>query len=241
MITLTKRLQMIADEISEGETIADIGTDHGFLPIYLWENKICPKIIMTDVSRGSLDKARDNCNMLYPGENFDLRLGNGLETISAAEVDAVVIAGMGGILMTKIMSYDMAKTKSIKKYVLQPRISAGRLRHWLLANNFSITGDRLVRERRFICNVLTVKSDPGKNIKELQDNLSYFSSLAEDDIHIEMPIWLMHEPLGREFVQRRIDSEKSILKQLESGNDNDKKIIVKQNIKYLEGLLDEII
>lgn len=241
MIALTDRLQMIADEINTGETMADIGTDHGFLPIYLWENRICPKVIMADVSKGSLDKARDNCNMLYPGEAFDLRLGNGLEVLSDGEVDTVVIAGMGGILMTQIMAADMAKTMSIKKYVLQPRISAGKLRQWLIANGFSITGDRLVREGRFICNIITAITQADRNLTKLQENISFFSSLAEDDIRLEMPLWLAEEPLGREFIQRRVNSEKDILEQLKQSKDNSKQIIVNQNIEYLEGLLNETV
>lgn len=241
MIALTDRLQMIADEINTGETMADIGTDHGFLPIYLWENRICPKVIMADVSKGSLDKARDNCTMLYPGETFDLRLGNGLEVLSDGEVDDVVIAGMGGILMTQILAADMAKTKSIGKYVLQPRISAGRLRHWLLSNGFSITGDRLVREGRFICNIITAITQADRNLTKLQENISFFSSLAEDDIRLEMPLWLAEEPLGREFIQRRVNSEKDILEQLKQSKDNSKQIIVNQNLEYLEGLLNETV
>ncbi len=241
MIALTDRLQMIADEINTGETMADIGTDHGFLPVYLWENRICPKVIMADVSKGSLDKARDNCCMLHPGTAFDLRLGNGLEVLDAGEVDTVVIAGMGGILMTRIMSSDMAKTISIGKYVLQPRISAGRLRHWLLANGLSITGDRLVREGRFICNIITAVTKSSANLAGLQENLPYFSSLAEDDIRIEMPVWLKADPLGREFIQRRLNSEKSIAEKLKAGRDNSKRIIVNRNIEYLEGLLDETV
>lgn len=241
MIALTDRLQMIADEINTGETMADIGTDHGFLPVYLWENRICPKVIMTDVSRGSLDKAGENCSRLYPYEKFDLRLGSGLEVLDAGEVDTVVIAGMGGILMTQIMSYDMAKTMSIGKYVLQPRISSGRLRHWLLANGLSITGDRLVREGRFICNIITAVTVSGANLAGLQDDLSYFSSLAEDDIRIEMPIWLKDDPLGREFIQRRLNSEKDISEKLKSCKYNSKRIIVNQNIEYLEELLDETV
>lgn len=238
---LTDRLQMIADEINTGETMADIGTDHGFLPIYLWENRICPKVIMADVSRGSLDKARDNCTMLYPGEAFDLRLGNGLEVLSDGEVDTVVIAGMGGILMTQIMAADMNKTMSMGKYVLQPRISAGKLRHWLIASSFSITGDRLVREGRFICNIITAVTQPDRNTAKLQENISFFSSLAEDDIRLDVPVWLADEPLGREFIDRRINSEKDILEKLKSSKNNSKQIIVKQNIEYLEGLIDETV
>ena len=95
---LTPRLQTIADEINPGETMADIGTDHGFLPVYLWENKISPNVIMADISAGSLAKAEENCRAFFPDREFDLRLGNGLEILQPGEVDAVVMAGMGGIL-----------------------------------------------------------------------------------------------------------------------------------------------
>lgn len=68
-----------------------------------------------------------------------------------------------------------------------------------------------------------------------------FSSLAEDDIRLEMPPWLAEEPLGREFIQRRIDSEKDISEKLKFSKDNDKQIIVNRNIEYLEGLLNETV
>ena len=81
MIKLSDRLQLIAKEVNNGETVADIGTDHGFLPMYLWEQGISPKVIMADVSQGSLKKAQQNCNELYPDNTFDLRLGNGIQVL----------------------------------------------------------------------------------------------------------------------------------------------------------------
>ena len=119
MIKLTPRLKTIAEEIEKGETMADIGTDHGFLPIYLWEAGLCPKVIMTDISRGSLSKADENCRSLHPETEFDLRLGSGLEVLSCGEVDSVVIAGMGGILMTEILGADVQKAWSFRKLILQ--------------------------------------------------------------------------------------------------------------------------
>ena len=103
MIKLSDRLKSIADEIKKGETVADIGTDHGFLPVYLWENHISPHVIMTDISPASLKKAEDNCQTEYPGIKFDLRTGDGLEPVRPAETDAVVMAGMGGLLMSEIL------------------------------------------------------------------------------------------------------------------------------------------
>ena len=146
MMKLSPRLKKIAEQINAGETMADIGTDHGFLPIYLWENKICPKVIMADISSGSLSKARENCEMYDPDARFDLRLGSGIEVLKEAEVDAVVMAGMGGILMTEILEKDVKKSLSFRKLILQPRKDVGKLRYWLFNNGFSITNEALVRE-----------------------------------------------------------------------------------------------
>jgi tRNA (adenine22-N1)-methyltransferase len=158
---LSERLKRIADEISQGETMADIGTDHGFLPVYLSENGISPHVVLADVSPGSLDKARENCRMNAPDAAFDFRLGSGLEVLSSGEVDAVVIAGMGGLLITEILAADPEKSSSFKKFVLQPRNNVGRLRVWLVSHGFDIVREQLVRERQFICEILTAAPAAG--------------------------------------------------------------------------------
>ena len=101
MIKLSDRLNVIAEEIEMGETVADIGTDHGFLPIFLWENRISPKVIMTDISEGSLNKAIENCRRFHPETEFDFRLGSGIDVLSEGETDDLIIAGMGGMLMKR--------------------------------------------------------------------------------------------------------------------------------------------
>ena len=156
MINLTQRLASIASEIKTGETVADIGTDHGFLPIFLWERNISPKVIMSDISKGSLKKAEDNCKLLYPDVSFDLRLGSGIDVIEKGEVDCITMAGMGGLLMAEILSKDIEKSHSYNKLVLQPRNKIGVLRHWLYNNGFSISNEKLVREGKFICEIITV-------------------------------------------------------------------------------------
>ncbi len=157
MINLSDRLQKIADNISKGETMADIGTDHGFLPIYLIQKELSPHVIMADISGPSLDKARRNA-ALYLGpetEAAEFRVGNGLKVLKPAEVDDIVIAGMGGKLMIDIMEADLEHTRSFKKFILQPRIGQGHLRKWLMENGFVIVGDDLVYEGRFIPEIIT--------------------------------------------------------------------------------------
>lgn len=154
-MNLTDRLSYLANQINKGETMADIGTDHGFLPIYLTEKGICEKAIMCDISSGSLDKARENCMKHNSKHLWDLRLGNGLEKIAMGEVDVIVIAGMGGILMTKIIGDDIEKSRSFRRFILQPRNNHGYLRKWLYENGFYIIDEGIVDEDSNLCEIIT--------------------------------------------------------------------------------------
>ena len=107
---LSDRLQAMAEEVSFGETLADIGTDHGYLPIYLKQIGKCPHVILSDISRGSLEKALKDCNLYRPGEKFDIREGDGLKVLKSGEVDVISIAGMGGILISMESSRKSAFT-----------------------------------------------------------------------------------------------------------------------------------
>jgi len=235
MIKLTERLKCLADQIEQNETMADIGTDHGFLPIYLWENEISPKVIMADISPGSLEKARCNCEELYPGEKFDLRLGDGISIIENGEVDAVVIAGMGGKLMTQILGEDMEKTRSIKKLVLQPRNGQGKLRYWLVKNGFSIIKESLVREGKYICEVITA-------VPELvDDNLSYVIEGCDmNSMEYETPPWIISAgELAAPFIQNKINIEEYALKGILKADirDEEREKYVRSRIEYLNSLM----
>lgn len=232
MIKLSERLKIIANEIEAGETVADIGTDHGFLPIFLWENKISPKVIMSDISSGSLKKAEDNCKELYPYETFDLRLGNGIEVLTDKEVDNIVIAGMGGILMTEILGSDIKKAKGFKKIVLQPRNNIGFLRHWLLNNGFSVSNEQLVREGKYICEVLTV----------IPKEIAVTRSMGSERIEYQFPLTLTNfaGPLTKEYLSNKLKAEGLILQNMEKGNNVSPKELrsQKHRIDYIERLIN---
>ncbi len=229
---LTERLAAIANEIEKGESVADIGTDHGYLPMYLTKEEISPKVIMADISKGSLNKARRNCRELMPEVKFDFRNGNGLRVIKKGEVDVIVIAGMGGNLICDILGRDLGKAKSCKKLILQPRTAQGRLRAWLVRKGFDIVNEQLVREGRFICEIITaVPGEPRESIK---------LNLEPESIKWEMPYWVanLKNPLVNEFISYKIDRENRILKSMENSKNipaEDVKAI-EDNIVYLESL-----
>lgn len=235
MIKLTDRLQMLADQIEQNETMADIGTDHGFLPIYLWENKISPKVIMADISPGSLDKAKMNGKMLYPEQLFDLRLGNGIQILDNGEVDAVVIAGMGGKLMAQILGEDLQKTKSFKKLILQPRNGQGKLRHWLVTNGFSIIRESLVQEGKYICEIITAIPEPDSGISYGIENC------GPDSMEYEVPPWITASgALVKPFIENKIAIEEYAWNGLHKAAEIDKEreAIINQRMTYLKSLLE---
>ena len=227
MIKLSDRLQMIADEIKKGETVADIGTDHGLLPIFLYESGRCPKVILGDINKGPLEKARENIALHFGADALDddgnhacggalaLRLGSGLEPVAFGETDAVVIAGMGGILMTEILGLDLNHTKSFKKLILQPRNGSHKLRWWLKQNGFVITAEHLVVERKYICEIITVEPDQVTTDPAAESPAAIV--LPEDipdealDLEISPLLYEMKDPLLVPFIKNKIRIEEKVV------------------------------
>lgn len=228
---LTPRLKKIADRIYRGESVADIGTDHAFLPLYLWEAGISPKVIMSDVSEGSLAKARENCQKLHPDTEFDLRLGSGIEVLEKGEVSVVVMAGMGGILMTELLGADVEKARSFSKLIFQPRKDVGKLRFWLFDNGFRITDEALVREGKYICEIISAV--PGE--------IAVTRQLNGDDIEYEFPHSLpdYNDELLTEYLTVKKNLEKAILSNMSKGKYTTAKELRHQQyrIDYIESLL----
>lgn len=247
MINLTNRLQTIADRIDKGETMADIGTDHGFLPIYMVDTGISPRAVMTDVSEPSLMKGQSNFREYADNLEacIDFRTGDGLTVLEKAEVDTVVIAGMGGKLMIDIMNEDMEHTISFKKFILQPRKRQGELRKWLLEKGFTIIHEDLAEEGRYITEIITAVSPGVKTCGGEEECLNITAEdMADDDCEIfyRLPPWIIRAtgPV-EEFIERNLDAEKRKLENVmlskERNSSLEKEIC--DAIYYLKGLLEE--
>ena len=146
MSSLDKRLSMVASMVRNGSRIADIGTDHAYLPVYLVQSGICPCGIAADIRSGPLEAARRTVSEAELTEKISLRLGDGLTPVSADEVDDIAIAGMGGETIADILSAGEWVKDARLRLVLQPMTRAEELRRWLLTNGFTITEERLVRD-----------------------------------------------------------------------------------------------
>lgn len=217
MVKLSKRLQTIADEIHVGEKVADIGTDHGLLPIFLYENAISPFVVLVDINEGPLKKAKDNIARYAKSQEFDLRLGSGLEPLQVGEVDTVVIAGMGGLLMCEILQKDLQKTKSYGTLILQPRNAPEKLRRWLLLHGFAIKNEVLVEEGRFLCEVIVAQP---QKMHVLLSEKKLADMERELEFEINPLLFEKEDPLLAAYLGNKIRVEKLILKEITLGVGN---------------------
>ena len=155
MNKLSIRLETIASLVPFGARVCDIGTDHGYLSIHLKNNNIAKSVIATDLNEKPLLTAKKNID-LSGTKGIDLRLGSGLSPINEGEVDTVIIAGMGGEVISGILSEcEWIKNGKIT-LILQPTTSADALRRFLTQNGFEIKSEKAVSENRKLYSVMVV-------------------------------------------------------------------------------------
>ena len=143
---LSRRFHAVAGKVTRGNRLADIGTDHGYIPIYLVSEGICPSAIAMDVNQGPLDRADAHIREYGLSDKIGTRLSNGLERLEASEADSIVIAGMGGALMTDILNGGMHVIESGKELILQPQSEIFKVRHFLHDNGYRIVDEQILKE-----------------------------------------------------------------------------------------------
>lgn len=153
---LSQRLQGVADYIKKGNVVADIGTDHGYLPIYLTKNNICPKVYASDVNIGPLESARIQVGIHKQEEFIQLCLSHGANKLIDFPINQVVIAGMGGGLIAEIIKNNPEFFHRVDSMVLQPMTGQRDLREFLMRNGYSILDENLAREKHHIYQILHV-------------------------------------------------------------------------------------
>ncbi len=143
---LPLRLLTIAKFIPAGSVVADIGTDHAMLPVYLINEGISEKVIAGDLNKGPLEMAERNVLEAGLADRITLRQGDGLQIISPGEADTAVIAGMGGATIREIIENAGIAVSGLKRLVLQPMNDSRQLRKWLVKNGWSIDDEDIVEE-----------------------------------------------------------------------------------------------
>lgn len=143
---LSKRLQAVADSVTPGNRVADVGCDHAYISIYLIEHGISPKVVAMDVNRGPLERAKENIDRKGYGSRIQVRLSNGLEKLEPDEADSILIAGMGGALVIRILEEGSHAVRQCKELILQPQSEIPLVRKYLHEIGFAIIEEQMLEE-----------------------------------------------------------------------------------------------
>lgn len=153
-MNISLRLKTVACMLKYHECVADIGCDHGYLSIYLIENKLCEHVLAMDLRKEPLNKAINNIKEYSLSDKIETRLSDGLAMLAIDEAQSVCIAGMGGPLIIKILSEANISQLNIKEFVISPQSEIDKVRKYLNSNNFIIDNEDMIYEDEKYYNIL---------------------------------------------------------------------------------------
>ncbi len=145
-VILSARMQAVADMVTKGNRVCDVGCDHGYVSIYLVQSKVSPSVLAMDVNKGPLLRAREHVADAELEEYITLRLSDGLSAYERGEADTLICAGMGGRLMQRILAQYPSKTRDFKELILQPQSEISFFRRFLRNEGYSIVWEDMILE-----------------------------------------------------------------------------------------------
>lgn len=224
---LSKRLQAVADLVTAGLRVADVGTDHGYVPIYLVENKKSPSAIAMDINKGPLKKAEENIALHGLGDYIETRLSDGVCKLKDGEADSIIIAGMGGGLVIKIMQAAERLQDTVKEWVLQPQSELWKVRQYLAESGYRIVEEDMVLDEG--------KFYPMMKVKKEQPEEYNFTELCYGKLLLQKK-----HPVLKQFLDRELQIKEEILEKLDTVNSESgagRKEEVKKEIEIVKDAL----
>ena len=218
-LTLQPRLALLASLVPDSSSIADVGTDHGYLPVYLLQKGTIAHAVASDINALPLEHARRTAYEYGVTQGIDFRLCAGLDDIAPQEVDTVVIAGMGGETIIEILKN--APWTRRKALLLQPMTKIELLRVWLTENGYAITQEHLVRDKDTLYAVLTATGGESAPLTPAQAYCGVAS---------------IHDPLYGDYAQERIAK----LTRAASGLRGSKRADREVRVAELEAIIEEL-
>ena len=203
---LSDRLEMVVSAVLPEEAAADVGTDHGHVPVELVRRGIIKHGYAMDVRKGPLSRAQANIAAAGLEEKIETRLSDGVKELKPGEAQTVIIAGMGGELIIHILEDGRHMWESVEQWVLSPHSEPDRVRKWLCGNGFPISAENMVFEEGKYYTVLDVRKQGTMPVKQIPESrFLYGTYLAET----KNPVFLGY--LKEE--EKKLESLRSVLKQ----------------------------
>jgi tRNA (adenine22-N1)-methyltransferase len=179
---MSERLEIIASLICDGRGTADVGTDHGYLPVMLCRRGYNGALIASDINSGPLEAARITAREAGFDSCISFVLCDGLSGVDPAAIDTIVIAGMGGDTITGILDRDYWCASPEYRLIMQPMSRQNVLRYWLINNEFMIDREMLVRDGGTIYQVFTAKLGKSPKYSDAELYTGRFDDICGDKI-----------------------------------------------------------
>ncbi len=164
---LSKRMQAVADMVLPGGVVADVGCDHAFVSIYLIENEMADRVIASDVRKGPVEIARRNVAGRNLQDRIDIRMGDGLSTLSVGEADTIILAGMGGLLMLDILKRQEAVVCGCRQMVLQPQSDVEKVRAYVDEKHYYLASEKMLVDAGKYYNILDIRIKNDADVEQL--------------------------------------------------------------------------
>ena len=200
-LQISRRLKAVAALVSPGLVLADVGCDHGYIPIYLIQKGQIPRAIAMDINQGPLLRAREHIREWGLEAYIETRLSDGLKALEPGEAQCLVIAGMGGPLMERILTHGAPVLKDMKELILQPQSEIGHFRQFLAENGYRIIEEDMVEEEK--------KYYP--MMKAVQGSMNY--TKKAEYLYGKKLLEKRH-PVLREFLEKEDRASRELLKKL---------------------------
>jgi tRNA (adenine22-N1)-methyltransferase len=208
---LSERLSRIASYVPGELVVADIGTDHALLPIYLVLQEIASHVIACDISSGPLESARANIYLYKLTEKIEIRQGDGLEPLNRGEADVIIISGMGGAKIRDILETSPDVLDEVVRIILQPQRGAGIVRRWLFAHNWEVIDEDLVLENDNYYEIIIAEHTMNVGVFAIDKNLG---RQEEELLDVGPRLVEKKHPLLIPFLQEKIKLAENVLKSL---------------------------
>lgn len=220
-IKLDTRLAAVASLVRNGSRLADVGTDHGYIPVYLVKKGTCPLAVAGDINEGPLLNAYNNIKDHGLSDKIQTVLSNGLDGFEPNCADDIIIAGMGGILISEILSRcSWIKNKNIR-LIVQPMTHAEKVREFFINNGFVIEREIATKDARHKYCIISAHYDP--NTEKHSKGYIYYGELLKNN-----------NSLSFEYIKSQKDRLLKRYNALKLADDNS------DEISYLKEIIDEL-
>lgn len=223
-VELSKRMQAVADMVTFGNRVCDVGCDHGYVSIYLVQAGISPRVLAMDVNKGPLMRAAEHIKQ-YGTENYiELRLSDGLGAYRKGEAESLLCAGMGGRLLMRILEHEADKTESFEELILQPQSDLKLFRRFLREKGYSILSEDMIIEDGKFYPMMKVYPKASEKVEPEDEDTEIKDLLGPCLLQNQNPVLLA-------YIQQEIQVKEGILEGLKKQEQKEKLLLRKQEIE----------